>query len=90
MHDEWIIARERTTGRNLLVHAAHPWFACTFAERAEAAGPFFGLTVEMPGRFFCNFRFQGGLPSEETLRELCVRANDAIDAQPPLTDQGDE
>lgn len=66
------------TGR--IAHAAKPWFACSFAESPEAAGEFYGLTVEMEKVFFHGFTWQESIPHEDTLRKLCSEAGQAINA----------
>lgn len=73
-NEDWIVGVSGADGRPSLAHAAEPWFSCVYAERAEAAGEFFGLTVEMDDWFFCNFVWRDGIPHESTLAALCSEA----------------
>lgn len=71
---DWLVAAEH----GVIVHLADPWFACRYAPDAAAAGDFAGLTVDTGDRFFCDFRWRDGLPSEPALRALCAQAAEEI------------
>lgn len=64
----------------LIRHMAEPRFVCSFAQSADSAGEFYGLTVEMEGLFFHGFVWENGIPHERTLRFLCLEAGKMIDA----------
>lgn len=73
-YGDWIIGSGRAVGEGVVAHIADPWYACCFSDSLETAGEYAGLVVDAGERFFYNFRFQAGIPSEEKLRELCAEA----------------